>query len=98
MINKQPHLALLSNDSKVVPKAERDAIQNLLRELLSGGVVSRSTFASQSKIDLRSLDLLLNEQENLLVHYDDHVCTEAYEKLLSEQSLDIITRMVSNIT
>lgn len=99
LIQNQPHLALLSNDStEVISKSERDAIHNRLGNALSRGVISRSEFAAQTNIHSKSLELLLDDREDQLVHYDDHMCTKTYDNKLSDEALDIITRIISNTT
>jgi hypothetical protein len=99
LVRSQPHLALLSNDSSTVfPKAERDAIAETIRGLLSYGIISKSEFTSMNDLDSRSLDLLLEDQDEQLIYYDDHLCTQAYDEKLKDECLDIISRMISNNT
>ena len=99
LVQDQPHLALLSNDnSEVVTKGERDEIYAKVQEALSQDIISRSEFAAHNRIHSKSLDLLLNDQEDQLVHYDDHLCTKAYDDKLSDEALDILNRIITNIT
>jgi hypothetical protein len=99
LIRSQPHLALLSNDSSIVfPKAERDAITETVRGLLAYGIISKLEFTSMNNIDSKSLDLLLQDQDEQLIYYDDHLCTQAYDEKLKGECLDIVSRMISNNT
>lgn len=98
IIRSHAHHALISSDgSKVVPQTERDDIQTKLRELLSDGLISKQRFATDNDIDLKSLDLLL-EEENELVEGDGHVYTKSYDQKLSDSVLDILTRTINNTT
>ncbi|KAH8726840.1 hypothetical protein GQ44DRAFT_770777 [Phaeosphaeriaceae sp. PMI808] len=98
LIHKSPALALLSDDGhNVVPKFERDAIREMLSETLSTRALLRKDYAAKSHIDPRSLNLLLNDVQEELVHYEDIVCTVTYNKKLREEALDYITRAISNI-
>jgi len=99
LVQDQPHLALLSNDnSEVVSKSERDEIYAKVQEALSQGITSRSKSAAHNNIHSKSLDLLLNNQEDQLVHYNDHLCTKAYDNILSDGAFDILNRIITNIT
>ncbi|KAF2820108.1 hypothetical protein CC86DRAFT_361767 [Ophiobolus disseminans] len=99
LIQDQPHLALLSHENNlVIFKDERHQIHNNLRERLANGIIAKSEYALEKDISSKSLEHLLNDQKHELVHYDDHVHSEAYEKTVSEEALDIINRMINNIT
>ena len=99
LVQDQPRLAVLSNDnSEVVTKSERDEIYAKVQEALSQSIISRSEFATHNKIHSKSLNLLLNDQEDQLVHYNDHLCTKAYDNILSDGAFDILNRIITNIT
>lgn len=98
LIDIHPHLALLGTDChNAIPKAERDAIQKNLSEILFAKPVSRKEFASQNGIDPKSLEFLLGDIDEELVHHDDLVCTVSYDKELSFQIQGTIDSAINNI-
>ncbi|KAH7067096.1 hypothetical protein FB567DRAFT_259475 [Paraphoma chrysanthemicola] len=85
LVLSQPEMALLSDGGDhVIPKVERDGINESLQEVLTNGIVSKKEFAQQAQIHTKSVERLVGLQEEQLVHYDDHVCTGTYETMLSE--------------
>ncbi|KAH7079373.1 hypothetical protein BKA63DRAFT_265568 [Paraphoma chrysanthemicola] len=96
LVHSQPELALLSDGGdQVIPKVERDGIIGSLQEVLSNGLVSKKEFAQQAQIDTKSVERLVGLQEQL-VHYDNHVCTETYETMLSEYISREIDAVIGN--
>lgn len=97
LVYSQPEMALLSHArDHVVPKVERDMICEYLNDLLSSGVVSRKDYAQGNNVDSRSVDQLLDLREDHLMYYGDHVCSEAYETMLSEHLSREIDAVIGN--
>lgn len=98
LVQDQSHIALLSKDrSEVIPKAELTAIAKRLREELSVGLVAKPKFISENNVSLGSLDTLLKYQEDRLLHYNDHVCSQAYDDKIAEYAArEIIDRKIDN--
>ena len=96
LVYNQPHLALLSNDSQeVIARPERDAIRRRLSQSLSAGIISKGDFTAHNKVHLKSLNLLLDDQEDQLVSYEDCTCTQNYDNKLSKGARNIIDRTIS---
>lgn len=88
--------AILSADGNdIIPEQEIDAIAEQLRSSLSAGVVSKREQESRTNIAFDSLQPILGQIADELIHYDDHVCTHAYDKVVSAQALDIMNRVIN---
>ncbi|KAH7405659.1 hypothetical protein DE146DRAFT_744022 [Phaeosphaeria sp. MPI-PUGE-AT-0046c] len=91
--------AVLSKDSKeVVSKAELNVITQSLRRSLETGIVSKIDYEASTHVDFGNLRPMLHEMASDLVYHDDYVCTQQYEKLLSEHAKDFLERSINNIT
>lgn len=91
--------AILSADGNdIIPKQEIDAIVEQLRSSLSAGVVSKREYESRTSIAFDSLEPILGQIANELIHYDDHICTHAYDKGASSQALDIMNQVINENT
>ena len=85
LVRNHPGLALLSSDnSSIIPINERDALLEKLSSLSASVVVSKTDFAAQNDLDLRSVDTLLSDLGEQLVNLDDYVYSKAYERDITE--------------
>jgi hypothetical protein len=60
---------------------------------VAAGLVSKTRFISGNNVSWSSLETLLKYQKDYIVHYDDHVCSQAYDDKIAEYAAhEIIDR------
>jgi hypothetical protein len=99
LVRNERQLAVISSDGReIIPKQELDMILEKLRNSLKSRMVSKDEFEAQNDMDFIHLRTLLGDEEPHVFYHDDHLCTAAYEKTLSEQALEVVNRAKNETT
>ena len=98
LVRNHPKLALLSaNGKSIVTADERDALHKKLHSLLSEGLVAKEDFVKQNNVHVKSLDVILADQEAETLNIDDYVCTKAYESKITEAISSLLTQALKEV-
>ena len=98
LVRNHPKLALLSADGKnIITADERDALHKKLHSLLSQGVVAKEDFVKQNNVHVKSLDVILADQEAETLSIDDCICTKAYETKITEAISSLLTQALKEV-
>jgi hypothetical protein len=98
LVRSHPKLALLSADGKsIITADERDVLHEKIKSLVSSALLSKADFASQNDIDMKSLEILLSDQEEEVLSIEGYVCNKAYESRISKTILGMLKQALEDV-
>jgi hypothetical protein len=98
LVRNHPKLALLSTDGEnIIAADEREALLTKLQSLLSDRLVFKENFLAQHDIDMKSLDILLAEEEKERLSIDGYLCSKTFESKTSEAILDLLKQALKDV-
>jgi hypothetical protein len=98
LVRNHPKLALFSADGlSIITANERDALHGKLTSQLSSELVSKSDFIAQHDIHVKSLEVLLSNQEEELLNLNGCVGSESYERRISEAISALLNQALKDV-
>jgi hypothetical protein len=98
LVRNHLKLALLSADGNhIIAADERDALHEKLQSLLSKGLVEKEDFVKQNNVHVKSLAVLLADQNGEVLSIDDYVCSEVFESKTAEAISSLLTQALKHV-